>query len=178
MLAVGRWTREGRCQPVKSKVAKPVRASGTGTPQKEAWPEAVGTCQAAQSCFVERHQVGEGSAGHPRLPHAESPAGPATGTQQHLKVLSDHPRQRQIQQWAANLVGPSPGDQGPAGRGPRTYRLLSPHRPSPVSSRFSTRSQTRRPCSDPLWAGAATREERGTDPSPSSHQSLFRIDLR
>ena len=43
----GEMTREGRCQPVGSKVAKPVEASGAGTLQKEAWPRPAGTCQDA-----------------------------------------------------------------------------------------------------------------------------------
>lgn len=46
----GLWggrTRERRCQPVASKVAKPVEASGAGTPQKEAWPRPAEACQDA-----------------------------------------------------------------------------------------------------------------------------------
>lgn len=76
MLAVGRRTREGRCQPVESKVAKPVRASGTGTPQKEAWPEAVGTCQAAQSCLCGVAPGGGGERLPPRTPPCREPCRP------------------------------------------------------------------------------------------------------
>lgn len=169
MLAVGRGTREGRCQPVESKVAKPVRASGTGTPQKEAWPAAVGTCQAPGPASVEWHQVGEGSACHPRLPRAESPT---TETQQHPNVLSDHPRQRQIQQWAANLEGPSAEGRGTGRQGTQGQEASRPQ-PAPPCLQLPQHQATDPPTGPgPLRSGAPTKEEEGKNPSPSPHRSL------
>lgn len=104
----GQKDREGRRQLAESEAAKPVEASGAGTPQKEAWPKASEICQdASPGCA--QHQAGEGSSCHPRLLLAESPAGPPAKTQQHLRVVSDHPVSDSYDHEQQTWVGPHGG---------------------------------------------------------------------
>lgn len=162
-MAVGRGTTERRCQPVESKVAKPVRASGAGTAQKEAWPKAVGTCQAAQSCLCGVAPGGGGECLPPQTTPCREPCRPSQpGPNSTLKSCQTTPVSDKYNNGQRTWMGPSP--EGPGSSRQGTRGLAASLHPPP-----------------PPWAGPALSQpaqHEATDPLTRLGASVLRTPHR